>query len=84
MCSGGQLLPTKAKPPDRARPTGTSATLERMKDVVASSAPAPEKPALAADERAARLKLLAQRLREPDGLDRETLAQIEHFTANEP
>jgi hypothetical protein len=55
-----------------------------MRDVVASSAPAPEKPALAADERAARLKLLAQRLREPDGLDRETLAQIEHLTANEP
>ena len=79
-----RLLLTNGKPPDRARPTGRRATLERMRDVVASSAPAPEKPALAADERAARLKLLAQRLREPDGLDRETLAQIEHLTANEP
>jgi hypothetical protein len=55
-----------------------------MKDVASSPAPAPEKPALAADERAARLKLLAQRLRDPDGLDRETLAQVEHLTANEP
>jgi hypothetical protein len=55
-----------------------------VKDLAASLAPAPEKPRLAADERAARLKLLAQRLRDPDGLDRDTLAQIEHITANEP
>jgi hypothetical protein len=55
-----------------------------MKDIAASPAPAPETPALSADERAARLKLLAQRLRDPDGLDRHTLAQIEQLTANEP
>jgi hypothetical protein len=59
------------------------ATLGRVKDVAASPAPAPEKPALAADERATRLKLLAQRLRDPNGLDRETLAQIEHLTTND-
>jgi hypothetical protein len=35
------------------------------------------------EERAARLKLLAQRLRDPDSLDRDTLAQIEHLTAVE-
>jgi hypothetical protein len=60
------------------------ATLKRVKDVAASPTPAPEKSALANDERAARLKLLVQRLRDPDGLDRDTLAQIEHLTANEP
>lgn len=44
---------------------------------------APEKPALAADERAARLRLLAQRLRDPDGLDRDTLAEIDQLTEYE-
>jgi hypothetical protein len=43
-----------------------------------------EKPALAPEKRAARLKLLAERLRDPDRLDRDTLAQIEHLTINEP
>ena len=65
------------------RPEGALRSNE-MKDVAANPALAPENAALAADERAARLKLLAQRLRDPDGLDRETLAQIEHLTANEP
>jgi hypothetical protein len=59
------------------------ARLDFVKDVARSTAPAPEQPALAADERATRLTLLAQRLRDPDGLDRETLAQIEHLTAND-
>jgi hypothetical protein len=54
-----------------------------VKDVAASPVLAAEKPALADDERAARLKLLAHRLRDPDGLDRDTLAQIERLTANE-
>jgi hypothetical protein len=49
----------------------------RMKRAAASPIPAPEKPALADDERAARLQLLAQRLRDPDGLDRTTLSRIE-------
>jgi hypothetical protein len=59
------------------------AALDAVKDVAESPAPAPEKPALVANERATRLKLLEQRLRDPDRLDRETLAQIEHLTAND-
>jgi hypothetical protein len=54
-----------------------------MKDAAATPVPAPEKPALAEDERAARLRRLAQRLRDPDGLDRETLSQVERLTAPE-
>jgi hypothetical protein len=54
-----------------------------MKRAAASPIPAPEKPALADDERGARLQLLAQRLRDPDGLDRTTLLQIERLTADE-
>jgi hypothetical protein len=59
------------------------ATLERVKDAAATPVPAPEKPALAADERAERLRRLAQRLRDPDGLDRDTLSQVERLTAHE-
>ena len=59
------------------------ATLKCMKDAAATPVPAPEKPALAEDERAARLRRLAQRLRDPDGLDRETLSQVERLTAPE-
>ena len=54
-----------------------------MKDAAAGPIPAPEKRALAEDERAARLQLLAHRLRDPDGLDRDTLSQIERLTAHE-
>lgn len=60
---------------------GVHATLERMKDAAASPVPLPGKPAFAEDERAARLQLLAQRLRDPNGLDRDTLSQIERLTA---
>ena len=42
-----------------------------------------EKPELSDDERAKRLALLAERLRSPDGLDHDTLAQIEQLTAAE-
>jgi hypothetical protein len=54
-----------------------------MKDAAATPVPAPEKPALAADERAARLRRLAQRLRDPEGLDRDALSQVEHLTTHE-
>jgi len=54
-----------------------------MKDGATTPVPAPEKPALAADERAARLRRLAQRLRDPDGHDRDTLSQVERLTAHE-
>jgi hypothetical protein len=39
-------------------------------------------PALTDQERARRLRLLAERLRSPDGLDRATLAQIEQLTGD--
>jgi hypothetical protein len=39
-------------------------------------------PALTDEERARRLRLLAERLRSPDGLDRGTLAQIEQLTGD--
>jgi len=42
-----------------------------------SRGPSAEKPPLSDEERAGRLQLLAERLRSPDGLDRELLAQIE-------
>jgi hypothetical protein len=62
---------------------GLRATLECMKEAAATPVPAPEKPALAEDERAARLQRLAQRLRDPNGLDRDALSQIERLTAHE-
>jgi hypothetical protein len=54
-----------------------------MTDAAARPVPVPEQPALEENERAARLQLLAQRLRDPDGLDRETLSKIERLTARE-
>jgi hypothetical protein len=48
-----------------------------------STTPTAEKPALADEQRVARLELLAERLRSPDWLDRDTLAQIEQLTGDE-
>jgi len=45
--------------------------------------PTAEQSALTDQDRAERLGLLAQRLRDPDGLDRDTLAQIEQLTDHE-
>jgi len=45
--------------------------------------PTAEKPGISDAERAERLKLLAERLRKPDGLDREALARIEQLSGNE-
>lgn len=42
-----------------------------------------EKPGLSDAERAERLKQLAERLRDPEGLDREALAQVEQSSATE-
>lgn len=53
-----------------------------MKRSVPGSTPTLEKPALSDAERAKRLALLAERLREQDGLDHDTLAQIERLTAD--
>lgn len=60
-----------------------AATLGCVKRSGASTIPAAEKSALADEERASRLQLLAERLRDPDGLDRDTLSQIERLTDNE-
>jgi len=48
-----------------------------------ATTPTAETPALIDQDRAERLELLAQRLRDPDGLDRDTLAQIEQLTSAE-
>ena len=48
-----------------------------------ATTPTAERPALTGQDRAERLGLLAQRLRDPDGLDRDTLAQIEQLTGAE-
>jgi hypothetical protein len=55
------------------------ATLERVDRLVPSTTPTAEKPPLKDDQREARLKLLAERLRRPDGFDRNTLARIEQL-----
>lgn len=67
-------------------PSGASSrpgTLVVVKRPVPSTPPAPEKPVLSDVERAKRLELLAERLRSRDGLDHDTLAQIEQLTADE-
>ncbi len=51
-----------------------------MKSSAASTTPKAEKPALTDEQRAARLRLLAERLVSSDGLDRETLARIEQLS----
>jgi len=50
---------------------------------VPATTPTAEKPALTDQDRAERLALLAERLRSPEGLDRDTLAQIEQLTGTE-
>jgi hypothetical protein len=47
---------------------------------VPETTPTAEKPALSDAERVERLKLLAERLRDPEGLDHEALAQVEQLT----
>ncbi len=42
-----------------------------------------EPPQLADDERAARLASIAERLRAPDGLDRDALERVEQLPGNE-
>ncbi|MDQ3356939.1 MAG: hypothetical protein M3502_09590 [Actinomycetota bacterium] len=54
-----------------------------MKRSPATTAPTAEKPVLTDEQRAERLRLLAERLRNPDGFDRDTLERIEQLTGNE-
>ena len=51
-----------------------------MKHPALNTIPTPEKPALSEKQRAERLRLLAERLRSPDGLDRDTLKHVEQLT----
>jgi len=50
---------------------------------VPATTPTAEQPALSDEERAERLALLAERLRDPDGLAHDTLAHIEQLTGDE-
>jgi hypothetical protein len=54
-----------------------------VKHSVLSTTPTAEQPTLGQQERAERLRSLAERLRSPDGLDRDTLASIEQLTDTE-
>jgi hypothetical protein len=54
-----------------------------VKHSVLSTTPTAEKPALSDEQRAERLRLLAERLHSPDGLDRDTLEHIEQLTGAE-
>ena len=60
--------------------------LRRYSGIVKHSAlttPTAEKPALSDDERAERLRRLAERMFSADGLDRDTLKHIERVTGDE-
>jgi hypothetical protein len=45
-----------------------------------STTPTAEKPALSDEQRVERLQRLAERLRSPDGLDHDALAQVEELS----
>jgi hypothetical protein len=54
-----------------------------VKRSVLSTTPTAEIPALSDEERAERLRRLAERMFSPDGLDRDTLEHIEQLTGDE-
>ncbi|MFZ2114327.1 MAG: hypothetical protein WAU77_11450 [Solirubrobacteraceae bacterium] len=54
-----------------------------MKHSVLTTTPTAEKSALSDEERAERLRRLAERMFGPCGLDRDTLEHIEQLTSNE-
>jgi hypothetical protein len=54
-----------------------------VKHSILGTTPTAEKPTLTDEQRAQRLRLLAERLRKPDGLDRDTLEHIEQLTGTE-
>lgn len=57
--------------------------LEGVKRPSSSTTPTADAPVLTDDQRTERLRLLAERLRSPNGLDRETLKRIEQLTGDE-
>lgn len=58
-------------------------TLDAVDPSLPSTSLTAEKPKLTDAERAERLKLLAERISDPDGLDREALAQVEQLNDDE-
>jgi hypothetical protein len=56
---------------------------EVVKHAALSTTPTAETPALSDEERAERLRRLAERMFSPDGLDRDTLEHIAQLTADE-
>ncbi len=58
-------------------------TIRGMKRSAQSTTPTAEKPVLTDEQRAERLRLLAERLRSTDGLDHDTLERIEQLTGDE-
>jgi hypothetical protein len=67
----------------RAQRQGLARYPDGVKHSVLSTTPTAEQPTLSQQERAERLRSLAERLRSPDGLDRDTLASIEQLTDTE-
>ncbi len=59
---------------------GNGGNLSVMKRSVPSTTPIAEEPAMGDAERAERLRSLAERVFDPDGLDREALERIEQLT----
>lgn len=63
------------------RPTGRYPRLVSHSPL--STTPTAERPALAEPQRTERLRLLAKRLRNPKGFDRDALRHIERLTGDE-
>jgi hypothetical protein len=81
---GPQLYQPQAATPNVCRRGRVRVAFARYPGAVThsvlSTTPTAEKPALTDLQRAERLRLLAERLRSPDGLDRDTLEHIEQLT----
>lgn len=67
----------------RGRSSEVPGTLFTVDPSTPSTTQTAEKPALSDAERAERLKALAERLRDPEGLDHDALAQVEQLEADE-
>jgi hypothetical protein len=62
---------------------GRHSAIGGVMDGAIDGAPTAERPALSDGQRAERLRRLAERLRRPDGLDREALKHLEQLTGDE-
>ena len=79
------LIPDRAAVEDQSGRVGVEGARypDRVTYRLPSTTPTAEKPALSEAQRIERLRLLAKRLRRPDGLDRDVLKRIEHLTGDE-